>query len=116
MYQRSADIGLGVPFNIASYALLTRIVAHLLKLKPGKLIHIIGDAHIYLDHIEQLKIQIERQPMQFPTLTLHDSIPQLSENPDQNEINHIIHNCLSKEKFQLHDYTPYTSIKMNMAV
>ena len=70
MYQRSADMGLGVPFNIASYALLTRMIAHCCDLKPGDFIHTIGDAHVYLNHVEPLKIQLERTPKPFPTLEI----------------------------------------------
>ena len=72
-YQRSADLFLGVPFNIASYALLTHVIAHLTGLKAGVLTHTIGDAHIYLNHIEQMKLQIERfekDPRKFPQLNL----------------------------------------------
>lgn len=63
-------MGLGVPFNIASYALLTRMIAHCCDLKPGDFIHTIGDAHVYLNHVEPLKIQLERTPKPFPTLEI----------------------------------------------
>lgn len=66
MYQRSCDMGLGVPFNIASYALLTCLVANVCGLKPGEFIHTLGDTHIYLNHIEPLKEQLKRQPKPFP--------------------------------------------------
>ena len=68
MYQRSADMALGVPFNIASYALLLSMVANQCDMIPGVFIHTIGDAHIYLNHIEGLKRQIERQPFELPQL------------------------------------------------
>ncbi|MBL4635207.1 MAG: thymidylate synthase [Kofleriaceae bacterium] len=72
LYQRSADLALGVPFNIASYALLTEMIAHECGLKAGYFIHTIGDAHIYLNHIEGLKTQLLRQPKKLPTLRLAD--------------------------------------------
>ncbi|AET42534.1 thymidylate synthase [Emiliania huxleyi virus 202] len=73
MYQRSADIGLGVPFNIASYALLTCLIAHFTNLTPGEFIHVIGDAHVYTDHIDALKIQLTRKPYNFPTITINNA-------------------------------------------
>ena len=73
MYQRSCDMGLGVPFNIASYSLLTVIIAHMTGLKPGDFIHTMGDAHVYSNHVEPLKEQLERSPRPFPTLKVWDS-------------------------------------------
>src|SRR5271167_2827785 len=70
LYQRSCDMGLGVPFNIASYALLTHMLAYACDLVPGTLIHTMGDAHVYLDHIDALKEQLERQPRDFPELVI----------------------------------------------
>lgn len=70
LYQRSCDMGLGVPFNIASYALLTHMLARCADLIPGSLTHTMGDAHVYLDHREALEVQIEREPREFPTLEL----------------------------------------------
>lgn len=70
LYQRSCDMGLGVPFNIASYALLTHMIAHVCDLVPGSLTHVMGDAHIYLDHIEALQVQVEREPRDFPELEI----------------------------------------------
>lgn len=102
MYQRSADMGLGVPFNIASYALLTRLIAQVTGRKPGDFIHTIGDAHIYRNHIDALKEQLERTPRAFPKLVI---------NPNKTNI----------DEFQLSDfevvgYNPHKPIKMKMAV
>jgi thymidylate synthase len=70
LYQRSCDMGLGVPFNIASYALLTHMLAHVCDLDPGTFTHTMGDAHIYLDHVDALKVQLEREPREFPTMEI----------------------------------------------
>ncbi|KAH7022821.1 thymidylate synthase/dCMP hydroxymethylase domain-containing protein [Ilyonectria destructans] len=70
LYQRSCDMGLGVPFNIASYALLTHMLAHVCELVPGSLTHVMGDAHVYLDHVDALNIQLEREPREFPELEI----------------------------------------------
>ena len=72
LYQRSADVFLGVPFNIASYALLTMMVAKVVGLKPGEFVHTLGDAHLYLNHIEQAREQLTREPLAFPTLDVAD--------------------------------------------
>ncbi|CRL04633.1 CLUMA_CG017702, isoform A [Clunio marinus] len=102
LYQRSADMGLGVPFNIASYALLTYMIAHVTNLKIGDFIHTLGDAHVYLNHIEPLKAQIERVPRPFPQLKIKRQV----ENIDDFKF----------EDFEIIGYDPYPTIKMEMAV
>jgi thymidylate synthase len=102
MYQRSADMGLGVPFNIASYALLTHLIAHVTGRKPGELIHTIGDAHIYLNHVNAIQEQLQRQPRAFPTLTI---------NPNKMNIDDIVYDDL-----EVKGYKPHKAIPMKMAV
>ena len=104
MYQRSADMFLGVPFNIASYALLLSIIAEILNLKPKRFIHSFGDAHIYKNSIEQVKEQISRNPKKLPKL----KIPNLNSLEDLN--NYKI------EDFILTGYDPHPPIKARMAV
>lgn len=77
MFQRSGDIGLGIPFNIASYSLLLRIIAHVCCLKPGKFVHMIGDAHIYNDHVEALQYQLQKKSYQKPSLYISDGVGTL---------------------------------------
>lgn len=102
MYQRSADMGLGVPFNIASYALLTRMVAAATGLKAGDFVHVIGDAHVYANHVDALKVQLEREPRPFPTLTL---------NPAKTDVDDFVF-----ADFTVTGYKPYPKIPMEMAV
>lgn len=77
LYQRSADVFLGVPFNIASYALLTMMVAHVTNLKPGTFVHTFGDAHLYKNHLEQAKLQLTRTPKRLPTMTIKNETRDL---------------------------------------
>ena len=102
LYQRSGDVFLGVPFNIASYALLTMMMAQVCGLKPGKFIHTLGDAHIYLNHIEQIKLQLTREPYPLPTMRL---------NPDVKDIF-----SFQYEDFDLENYQCWPHIKGEVAV
>ncbi|ARQ00168.1 thymidylate synthase [Pseudorhodoplanes sinuspersici] len=102
MYQRSADIFLGVPFNIASYALLTMMVAQVTGLKPGEFIHTLGDAHLYLNHVEQAHLQLSRAPHALPTMAI---------NPDVNDLF-----AFRYEDFTLEGYEPHPHIKAQVAV
>jgi len=77
LYQRSGDMFLGVPFNIASYSLLTMMIAQVCSYKAGEFIHVIGDAHIYLNHLEQVQLQLKREPKKLPILKLNSKIKSL---------------------------------------
>lgn len=102
LYQRSADMGLGVPFNIASYALLTHMIAHITGLKPGDFIHTLGDSHIYLNHIDALKEQITREPKPFPKLRISRKVENIED--------------FTAEDFELIGYNPHPKLNMPMAV
>jgi len=77
LYQRSADVFLGVPFNIASYALLTSMIAHVCGLKPGEFVHTLGDAHLYNNHLEQARLQLTRSPLALPVLSLNSTVKSI---------------------------------------
>lgn len=102
MYQRSCDVALGVPFNIASYSLLTYMLAHVCNLKPGKYIQILGDAHIYTNHLQAVKEQLKRIPFSFPTLQFNRKVDSIDN--------------FVESDFILTDYKCHSSIKMDMAV
>ena len=102
LYQRSADIFLGVPFNIASYALFTMMVAQVCDLQPGEFIHTFGDAHIYSNHMEQVKLQLRREPRKLPKMKLNPEVKDIFD--------------FTFEDFILEDYNPYPAIKGKVAV
>src|SRR5256714_2652994 len=102
LYQRSADVFLGVPFNIASYALLTLMVAQVTGLKPGEFVHTMDDAHLYLNHLEQARLQLSRVPRPLPRMTLNTAVSDLFP--------------FRYEDFSLHGYEPYPHIKAKVAV
>lgn len=102
LYQRSADLFLGVPFNIASYALLTLMMAQVCDLKPGHFAHTFGDVHLYLNHLEQAKLQLTREPKSLPTMKINPKIKNIFE--------------FKYEDFELVGYNPHPSIKAEISV
>jgi thymidylate synthase len=102
LYQRSADVFLGVPFNIASYALLTQMVAQMVGLQPGEFVHTFGDAHLYLNHLEQARLQLSRQPYPLPQIQLNPAVSDLF--------------AFHYDDFQLLNYQSHPAIKAPIAV
>ncbi len=102
LYQRSADIFLGVPFNIASYALLTLMLAQVTGLKPGEFVHTLGDTHLYLNHLDQARLQVSREPR---------ALPQMRLNPERGALERFVY-----EDFELMNYDPHPAIKAPVAV
>ncbi len=102
LYQRSADIFLGVPFNIASYALLTLMIAQVVNLKPGEFVHTLGDAHIYSNHFDQVNEQLKREPKELPTMHINSNVKNIFD--------------FKFEDFKLSDYDPYPPIKAPVAI
>lgn len=102
LYQRSADIFLGVPFNIASYALLTMMMAQVCDLELGDFVHTFGDAHIYSNHVEQCRLQLTREPRQLPTMRINPTVKDIF--------------AFQYEDFQLENYNPHPHIKGEVAV
>ncbi|GAB4236983.1 MAG: thymidylate synthase [Ekhidna sp.] len=102
LYQRSADVFLGVPFNIASYALFTMMVAQVCDLKPGDFVHTFGDAHLYSNHLEQARLQLSREPRQLPTMKINPEVKDIFD--------------FKFEDFELINYDPHPHIKAAVAV
>lgn len=102
MYQRSCDVFIGVPFNIASYSLLTMMIAQVTGLRPGEFIHVLGDAHIYLNHLEQCRLQLTREPFALPVMKI---------NPEIKDIN-----LFNYDDFLLENYNSHPHIKGDIAV
>ena len=102
LYQRSADVFLGVPFNIASYSLFLMMIAQVTGLKPGTFVHTLGDAHIYLNHMEQIERQLKRTPRPLPKMLINDNVKSIYD--------------FKYEDFTLVDYNPYKGIKGKVAV
>jgi thymidylate synthase len=102
LYQRSADMGLGVPFNIASYALLTVMISHVVNLRPGDFVHTLGDAHVYNNHVNALKIQCKRTPQPFPKIHIKQKITNIED--------------FTFDDFEIVNYNPHPKIIMEMSI
>ena len=102
LYQRSADVFLGVPFNIASYSLFTMMIAQVCGLEYGTFVHTIGDAHIYLNHLEQINKQLTRTPRELPTMKINPNVKSIYD--------------FKYDDFELQNYNPYKGIKGKVAV
>jgi len=102
LYQRSCDIFLGVPFNIASYSMLTMMIARVTGLVPGEFIHTLGDAHIYLNHIDQVRLQLTREPYPLPRMEINPSVKDIT--------------GFRFEDFKLTDYVAHPAIKGEISV
>jgi thymidylate synthase len=102
LYQRSADVFLGVPFNIASYALFTMMVAQVCDLEPGDFVHTFGDAHLYLNHLEQTELQLSRECRPLPTMKINPAVKDIF--------------AFNYEDFELQNYHPHPHIKAPVAI
>ena len=122
LYQRSCDMGLGVPFNIASYSMMTYMIAHLCGLEPGEFVHCMGDTHVYSNHVDPLKLQLEREPRPFPRLEITKPSPFASLKASGASHDTILNTVLAElESFEfgdfiVHDYQPHPKIVMDMSV
>ncbi|KAI8918800.1 thymidylate synthase/dCMP hydroxymethylase domain-containing protein [Entophlyctis helioformis] len=128
LYQRSCDMGLGVPFNVASYALLTILLAHVCGYTPGEFVHCLGDAHVYCDHIDALRVQLDREPRPFPKLFIKPSASDVARAADgadtdaKMSVAERVDRALREleamefERLEVVGYTPHGKIAMNMSV
>jgi thymidylate synthase len=117
MYQRSCDMGLGVPYNIASYSMFIMMIAKIVRYEPGEFIHSMGDCHVYQDHVEQLKKQVLREPLEFPGLKINVKHVDLEQEQDK-----VLDECLARLQaieytdLKLVGYRSHEKLAMNMSV